>query len=158
APFAASQSRPMPQLHLPAAARATFLACLAALAPALALAAAPTQLAVPVEYYRLPNGLRVVLSHDDSVPTTTIAVDYHIGFRIEPRNRTGFAHLFEHLMFQESKNLAKGEAEKLVAGNGGVSNGSTRFDYTNYFQVVPSHVANAVLWVEAERMRGLVLS
>jgi zinc protease len=121
-------------------------------------AAAPAQINVPIEYYRLANGLRVVLSRDASVPTTTVAMYYHIGFRIEPRNRTGFAHLFEHLMFQETTNLAKGEADKIVSGNGGVSNGSTRFDYTNYFQVVPSHVTVPVLWVEAERMRGLVLS
>jgi len=126
---------------------------------AAAPAAAPTaEINVPIEYYRLPNGLRVVLSQDASAPTTTIAVYYHIGFRIEPRDRTGFAHLFEHLMFQESTNLAKGEADKLVAGNGGVANGSTRFDYTNYFQVVPSNVTEPVLWVEADRMRGLVLS
>jgi len=136
--------------------RTAVLACAAVLAGAGA-AAAP-QLNVPVEYYRLPNGLRVVLSQDGSVPTTTVAVYYHIGFRTEPRNRTGFAHLFEHLMFQETKNLAKGEADKLVNGNGGVSNGSTRFDYTNYYQVVPSNVTEAVLWVEAERMRGLALS
>ncbi len=126
---------------------------------AVPLAPATTaQLNVAVEYYRLANGLRVVLSRDPSVPTTTVAMYYHIGFRLEPRNRTGFAHLFEHLMFQETTNLAKGEADKLVAGNGGVANGSTRFDYTNYFQVVPSNVTEPVLWVEAERMRGLVLS
>jgi predicted Zn-dependent peptidase len=113
---------------------------------------------VPVEYYRLANGLRVVLSRDPSVPTATVAVYYHIGFRIEPRDRTGFAHLFEHLMFQETANLARGEADRIVSGNGGVSNGSTRFDFTNYFEVVPSHVVEPVLWREADRMRGLVLS
>jgi predicted Zn-dependent peptidase len=126
-------------------------------APAPAPAAA-AKLQVPVEYYRLQNGLRVVLSHEPSVPTATIAMYYHIGFRIEPRDRTGFAHLFEHLMFQETTNLAKGEADRIVSGNGGVSNGSTRFDFTNYFQVVPSHVVEPVLWIEADRMRGLVLS
>ena len=132
----------------------------AAAAPIAAAApsAAPQQINVAVEYYRLANGLRVVLSNDASAPTTTIGMYYHIGFRLEPRNRTGFAHLFEHLMFQETTNLAKGEADKLVAGNGGVANGSTRFDYTNYYQVVPSNVTEPVLWVEAERMRGLVLS
>jgi predicted Zn-dependent peptidase len=130
----------------------------AAPAPTAASATASARLQVPVEYYRLANGLRVVLSHDPSVPTATIAVYYHIGFRIEPKGRTGFAHLFEHLMFQETTNLAKGEADRIVSGNGGVSNGSTRFDFTNYFQVVPSHVLEPVLWVEADRMRGLVLS
>jgi predicted Zn-dependent peptidase len=127
-------------------------------APAAAPTPAAAKLQVPVEYYRLKNGLRVVLSHEPSVPTATIAMYYHIGFRIEPQDRTGFAHLFEHLMFQETTNLAKGEADRIVSGNGGVSNGSTRFDYTNYFQVVPSHVVEPVLWIEADRMRGLVLS
>jgi predicted Zn-dependent peptidase len=153
---------------LPFLVLATAVIALAAVPARAAAAPAPTvdptppaaadQLAVPVDYYRLPNGLRVVLSHDASVPTVTVAVYYHIGFRIEPRDRTGFAHLFEHLMFQETQNLGKGEADRLVSGNGGVSNGSTRFDYTNYFEVVPSHVLEPVLWVEAERMRGLALS
>ena len=120
-------------------------------------APAPT-LNISVEYYRLANGLRVVLSHDDTVPTTTIAVYYHIGFRTEPKGRTGFAHLFEHLMFEETTNLDRGEAARLVTGNGGISNGSTRFDFTNYFQVVPSHVTRPVLWAEADRMRGLALT
>ena len=133
----------------------TALICAALLSASSSNAA---QLEVPVEYYRLPNGLRVVLSRDTAVPTTTVAMYYHIGFRIEPRSRTGFAHLFEHLMFQETQNLAKGEADRLVSGNGGVSNGSTRFDFTNYFEVVPSHALEPVLWVEAERMRGLALS
>ncbi len=140
-----------------------FAQAAAAATPAAAVADGPAaahaaQLEVAVDYYRLPNGLRVVLSRDTSVPTVTVAMYYHIGFRIEPRNRTGFAHLFEHLMFQETSNLAKGEADRLVSGNGGVSNGSTRFDYTNFFEVVPSHVLEPVLWVEAERMRGLALS
>jgi len=121
------------------------------------LSSAP-KITIPIEYYRLSNGLRVVLSHDVTAPTTTIGVYYHIGFRIEPKDRTGFAHLFEHLMFQETSNLSKGDADKIINGNGGVSNGSTRFDYTNYFQVVPSHVTESVLWVEADRMKGLVLS
>jgi len=115
-------------------------------------------LSIPVQYYRLANGLRVVLSQDTSVPTVTVGVYYHIGFRIEPKGRTGFAHLFEHLMFQETENLSKGEAERIVAGNGGISNGSTRFDYTNYYEAVPSHVLEPALFVEAERMRALSLS
>jgi len=136
---------------------------LALLLPALMMPiraqADPTaSLTVPLEYYRLDNGLRVVLAPDRSVPTVTVAVYYHIGFRIEPRDRTGFAHLFEHLMFQETRNLDKGAADQWVSGNGGVSNGSTRFDYTNYYEVVPSHVLAPVLWIEAERMRGLALS
>ncbi len=110
---------------------------------------------VPVNYYKLPNGLRVVLSPEKSAPLVTVAVYYNIGFRIEPRDRTGFAHLFEHLMFQGSKNMGKLEYIRLVESNGGVLNGSTRFDFTNYFAVVPSHKLETLLWAEADRMRGL---
>ena len=110
---------------------------------------------VPVTYYKLPNGLKVVLSPEHSAPLVTVAVYYKIGFRIEPRDRTGFAHLFEHLMFQGSKNLGKMEYIKLVESNGGVLNGSTRFDFTNYFAVVPAHKTETLLWAEADRMRGL---
>jgi predicted Zn-dependent peptidase len=113
------------------------------------------RLQVPVEYYKLPNGLKVVLSRDTTSPTACIAVYYNIGFRNEPKDRTGFAHLFEHMMYQGSKNLGKMEFIRLVESNGGLLNGSTRFDFTNYFQVVPSHVLEPVLWAEADRMRGL---
>ena len=110
---------------------------------------------VPVTYYKLQNGLKVVLSPEHSAPLVTVAVYYNIGFRIEPKDRTGFAHLFEHLMFQGSKNLGKMEFIRLVESNGGVLNGSTRFDFTNYFAVVPAHKAETILWAEADRMRGL---
>jgi zinc protease len=116
-----------------------------------------TSLNIPVEYYRLPNGLRVVLSPDTTTPTAVVAVYYSVGFRTEPRNRTGFAHLFEHLMFQGSRNLGKMQFIHLVEENGGILNGSTRFDFTNYFQVVPTHAVRAMLWGEADRMRGLVI-
>ena len=113
---------------------------------------------VPVDYYRLGNGLRVVLSPDHAMPTVTVGVYYRIGFRTEPRGRTGFAHLFEHMMFQGSANLPKGAFDRLIEGNGGISNGSTRFDFTNYFEVVPAHTLETILWVEADRMRGLDIS
>jgi len=113
------------------------------------------RLDVPVDYYKLPNGLRVVLSHDATTPTSVVAVYYNIGFRNEPKDRTGFAHLFEHMMFQGSQNLGKLAFIRLVESNGGLLNGSTRFDFTNYFQVVPSHVLETVLWAEADRMRSL---
>lgn len=110
---------------------------------------------VPVDYYKLDNGLKVVLSQDKTSPTVVVAVYYNIGFRIEPKNRTGFAHLFEHMMFQGSENLGKMEFIKLVQTNGGVLNGSTRFDFTNYFEIMPSHKLETALWAEADRMRGL---
>ncbi|MCJ2178228.1 M16 family metallopeptidase [Novosphingobium album (ex Hu et al. 2023)] len=133
-----------------------------AIAPHAAFAAeppakssAPAAVHVPVEYHKLANGLKVVISPDHSVPTTTIGVYYGIGFRIEPRDRTGFAHLFEHMMFQGSQNLGKAEFIGLVNRNGGVLNGSTRFDFTNYYEVVPSNTTETFLWAEADRMKGL---
>jgi predicted Zn-dependent peptidase len=136
------------------------------LAPALALTswmpglAHPKgdELQVPVTYYKLPNGLKVVLSPDKTAPTIAVGVYYNIGFRIEPRNRTGFAHLFEHMMFQGSENLGKMEFIQLVQKNGGILNGSTRFDFTNYFEVMPAHKLETALWAEADRMKGLKIT
>jgi len=125
---------------------------------AQAKTAAPSGIHIPIEYYKLDNGLRVVLSRDVTVPTVTVGVYYHIGFRIEPRGRTGFAHLFEHLMFQGSGNLGKMEFIRLVEGNGGVLNGSTTFDFTNYYQIVPAHTLETVLWAEADRMKALAIT
>jgi zinc protease len=135
----------------------------------LALAALPTlgwgqttastsSMQVPVTYYKLPNGLKVVLSPDKTAPTIAVGVYYNIGFRIEPKNRTGFAHLFEHMMFQGSENLGKMEFIQLVQKNGGILNGSTRFDFTNYFEVMPAHKLETALWAEADRMRGLKIT
>ncbi len=129
--------------------------CLSAAVSAEAQKGKMSGINVPVTYYTLPNGLKVVLSPEHSAPLVTVAVYYNIGFRIEPRDRTGFAHLFEHLMFQGSKNLGKLEFIKLVESNGGVLNGSTRFDFTNYFAVVPAHKTETILWAEGDRMRGL---
>jgi predicted Zn-dependent peptidase len=113
---------------------------------------------VPVEYYKLDNGLRVVLSEDHTAPTVVVAVYYNIGFRIEPKDRTGFAHLFEHMMFQGSENLGKMEFVNMVQKNGGILNGSTRFDFTNYFEVMPAHKLETALWAEADRMKGLAIT
>lgn len=118
----------------------------------------PNAFQVPVEYYKLPNGLKVVLSKDATAPTVCVAVYYNIGFRIEPKDRTGFAHLFEHMMFQGSENLGKNEFAKLVQQNGGIFNGSTRFDFTNYFEVMPAHKLETALWAEGDRMKGLAIT
>jgi predicted Zn-dependent peptidase len=128
------------------------------LAAAASAATAPAPFTVPVEYSKLPNGLKVVFSRDTTAPTAVVAVYYNIGFRIEPKDRTGFAHLFEHMMFQGSENLGKMEFIKLVQSNGGILNGSTRFDFTNYFEVVPAHALETALWAEADRMRGLAIN
>ncbi|WP_232065160.1 M16 family metallopeptidase [Rhodocytophaga rosea] len=113
---------------------------------------------VPVDYYKLDNGLKVILSRDTTSPTVVVAVYYNIGFRIEPKDRTGFAHLFEHMMFQGSQNLGKMEFIRLVQRNGGVLNGSTRFDFTNYFEILPAHKLETALWAEADRMKGLAIT
>ncbi len=139
--------------HLRVLAALGVLICTAAVA-----APAPSGFQVPVEYRKLGNGLKVVLSRDTTAPIAVVAVYYNIGFRIEPRDRTGFAHLFEHMMFQGSENLGKMEFIKLVQSNGGILNGSTRFDFTNYFEVVPAHALETALWAEADRMKGLAIT
>jgi len=121
-------------------------------------AAAPPAFSIPVEYHTLPNGLRVVLSPVHTAPRVTVAVSYATGFRVEPESRAGFAHLFEHLMFQGSRNLGKMEIVKLVQSNGGVLNGRTRSDFTIYYEIVPSNMLRTVLWAEADRMKGLAFT
>jgi len=114
-----------------------------------------TALHIPIEETKLDNGLRVVISPDRAAPVVTVGVYYNIGFRLEPRGRSGFAHLFEHMMFQGSENAGKMEHIKLVNSSGGVLNGSTHYDVTNYFQAVPSNALARMLWLEADRMRAL---
>jgi len=118
---------------------------------------AATKLQVSSDFYTLPNGLKVVLSRDTTTPTVGVGVYYHVGFRNEPKGRTGFSHLFEHLMFQGSTNLGKLAFIKLIESNGGYLNGSTRFDFTNYYEVLPSNSLETILWAEADRMRGLAI-
>jgi zinc protease len=113
---------------------------------------------VPVVYYKLPNGLRVVVSEDHVAPVVTVGVYYNVGFRVEPKGRTGFAHLFEHMMFQGSANVKKFEHAKLVEANGGSLNGHTDFDYTNYYETLPSNRVETGLWLESDRMRSLDVS
>ena len=118
----------------------------------------PKEVKVPIVYYKLPNGLKVVISEDHVAPVVTVAVYYNIGFRVEPKGRTGFAHLFEHMMFQGSENVKKFEHAKLVEANGGSLNGSTRLDLTNYFETLPSNRVEMGLWLESDRMRSLDVS
>jgi zinc protease len=113
---------------------------------------------VPVVYRKLPNGLRVVVSENHAAPVVVVEVMYRIGFRIEPRNRTGFAHLFEHMMFQGSEHVSKFEHVRIVNENGGDLNGSTRFDHTNYFETMPSNALELAMWLEADRMRSLKIT
>ena len=97
----------------------------------------------------------MVIAPDAIAPVVTIGVYYKIGFRLEPQGRSGFAHLFEHMMFQGSENAAKMQHIKLINSSGGVLNGSTMYDVTNYYEAVPSNALERVLWLEADRMRAL---
>ena len=138
----------MPRLFVP---RALAVSAIAVCAVAAPLAQSPKTVNVPFEYHTLDNGLKVVLSRDTSSPTAVVTLYYNIGFRIEPKDRTGFAHLFEHMMFQGSEHLGKNAFISLVESNGGIVNGSTRFDFTNYYQIIPSHTVETILWAEADR-------
>ena len=110
---------------------------------------------VRFQEYTLKNGLRVILSEDHSAPTYSICVTYSVGSRDERPGRTGFAHLFEHMMFQGSENVGKGEHFILVLNNGGSANGTTNADRTNYFQTLPANQLELGLFLEADRMRSL---
>jgi predicted Zn-dependent peptidase len=134
---------------------------LAALDAPMAAAAPPSQpggFKLPLETKKLANGLTVVVSEDHSSPTFGISTAYRIGFRLEPKGRTGFAHLFEHMMFEGTPVAAKGTLARVVEGGGGVLNGSTRYDYTNYIASAPVSALDAILWLEADRMKTLDFS
>lgn len=115
-------------------------------------------MAEPVETTTLANGLRVVVLPDPTSPVAALAVHYDVGFRSEPQGATGFAHLFEHLMFQGSKHLAKGELPRLLEGSGGIFNGFTRPDATVYFEQFPVGALELALFCEADRMRAPVIT
>jgi predicted Zn-dependent peptidase len=111
---------------------------------------------IPVVSYRLPNGLFVTLSEDHSAPMVAVNLWYHVGSANEREGRTGFAHLFEHMLFQGSEHVGANEHFELVQRSGGTLNGSTWLDRTNYFETVPSHHLELALWLEADRMGALL--
>jgi len=134
----------------------TIPTLLAGLSLALsAQAASSDQWTLPLKVQKLDNGLTVIVSEDHSSPTVGVSVVYHVGMRLEPRNRTGFAHLFEHLMFQGTPNAPKGVFDRTITGGGGNNNGSTRPDYTNYIETAPVSSLEPILWLEADRMKTL---
>src|SRR6185312_5284120 len=118
-------------------------------------AAAPPKIHIPIEKYKLDNGLRVILSEDNTLPVVAVYVVYDVGSRSEEKGRSGFAHLFEHMMFEGSANVKKGEHFRFVESNGGSLNGSTHTDYTNYFETLPANKLAVALWLESDRMRSL---
>jgi zinc protease len=139
----------------PVAALGAWLAVPAWLGAA-ALKVTPPQL--EAQQYQLPNGLQVLLHEDHSVPVVAVEVWYHVGSKNERKGRSGFAHLFEHLMFKGSENLGPEEHKNFIAAIGGRYNATTDFDRTLYFQEFPSNYLERVLWMEADRMRSLDVS
>ncbi|HET7583466.1 MAG TPA: pitrilysin family protein [Gemmatimonadaceae bacterium] len=135
---------------------------IAALTTAVCLSAAPLMAQEPgriaVQTDTLANGLTVILAPDHSAQVVAVDVWYNVGSRNEVRGRTGFAHLFEHMMFQGSAHVKKAEHFQLVQRAGGAMNGSTTEDRTNYFEVLPSNRLNLGLWLEADRMRSLAVN
>ena len=139
--------------------RAALLGSIVWLAPAITLSAAEAR--VPKTEFRdlrLDNGLRVLLVEDHSAPVISIAVTYNVGSRNERPGRTGFAHLFEHMMFKGSENVGTGEHFVLIFNNGGSMNGTTSEDRTNYYETLPANQLDLALFLEADRMRSLALS
>ncbi len=131
----------------------TLLALLAAAALASAPPADPS---VPFQQFKLPNGLNVILSEDHTAPLVGVDVLYDVGSKDERAGRTGFAHLYEHLMFQGTENLPKGESDRLIEAAGGTGNGATSPDRTEYWEQVPSNALEQVLFIQAERMGHLL--
>jgi zinc protease len=113
---------------------------------------------VSFSQFSLDNGLRVVLSEDHTAPVVAVVVYYDVGSRNEVKGRTGFAHLFEHMMFQGSENIQKAGHFKFVESNGGITNASTHADFTNYYQFLPSNQLALALWLESDRMRSLKIT
>ena len=130
----------------------------AALTAAMLAAAETDRLHIPIQQFQLDNGLRVIVSEDHSAPTYAISVTYNVGSRDERQGHTGFAHLFEHMMFQGSQNVGKGEHFILVLNNGGNMTGTTNQDRTNYFEAFPSNQLDLGLYLEADRMRSLAVN
>jgi zinc protease len=138
----------------PALVLALTICC--ALQPVLAQNGSADSLKIPFETYKLPNGLTVILSVDRAIPTIAVDVWYHVGSKNEIAGRTGFAHLFEHVMFTGSGHIPYGMHDKLTEGVGGSNNGSTSNDRTNYFETVPSNYLETALWLESDRMGYLL--
>jgi hypothetical protein len=134
------------------------LFALLAIASGTVLGADAERWTLPIETRTLDNGLTVVVSEDHNSPTFGISVVYKVGMRLEPRDRTGFAHLFEHMMFEGTPNAPSGTFDKVVQGGGGILNGSTRADYTNYIASAPVSALEPILWLEADRMKTLDFS
>jgi zinc protease len=129
-----------------------------ALSAALSLGGTVTAQKVNFEEYDLDNGLHVILHNDPSAPVVITSVMYHVGAKDENPERTGFAHFFEHLLFEGTENIKRGEWMKIVTGNGGVNNANTSDDRTYYYEVFPSNSLELGLWMESERLMHPVIN
>src|SRR5665811_1214588 len=114
------------------------------------------KLSVSYEQYKLANGLDVIFHQDKSDPIVAVAIQFHVGSNREVPGKTGFAHLFEHMMFQQSENVGQDEFFKKIQGAGGTLNGGTNNDGTTYYEVVPKNALEMVLWLESDRMGFLI--
>src|SRR5580765_1331039 len=114
------------------------------------------ELIIPYEKYTLPNGLTLIVHEDHSDPIVHVDVTYHVGSAREEIGKSGFAHFFEHMMFEGSDHVADQEHFKIMSDAGGTLNGSTNRDRTNYFETVPSNQLEKMLWLEADRMGFLL--
>ena len=137
-------------------AAAVLLLALAAPALAQTHTAPPPKIELPYTQFTLPNGLHVILHEDHSVPMVTVNMWYHVGSAREKEKRTGFAHLFEHLMFMGSGHVKPGEFDEWLEAAGGDNNGSTENDRTNYWINVPSNSLELALFLESDRMGYLL--
>ena len=115
-----------------------------------------SELVIPYEKYVLPNGLTLIVHEDHSDPVVHVDVTYHVGSAREEIGKSGFAHFFEHMMFQGSDNVADEQHFKIVTKSGGTLNGTTNRDRTNYYETVPSNQLEKMLWLEADRMGFLL--
>lgn len=138
--------------------KALFCLLTTAVLLGLACTAQAQEWKAPTSMKKLANGLTVVVSEDHSAPTFGLCISYGIGFRLEPEGRTGFAHLFEHMMFEGTPVSPKGVFDRVVEGGGGFNNGDTRYDFTEYIESGPISVLEPMLWLEADRMKSLDFS
>ncbi|MEE8425571.1 MAG: insulinase family protein, partial [Elusimicrobiota bacterium] len=113
---------------------------------------------IEIDEFRLPNGMRVVLAPDSAVPVVTLAMAVPVGARQEERGHSGFAHLFEHLMFEGSAHVRKGEFDRILESHGAENNAWTALDYTFYYEVLPAHALPIAIWLDADRLSALSVS
>src|SRR6201996_5061060 len=139
--------------------RTAFAALLASTALSTAATAAPTTPVPPIDFHErvLPNGLKVITSLDKTTPNVTVQIWYGVGSKDDPQGRSGFAHLFEHMMFKATRDFPAESMDRFTEDVGGINNASTYDDFTNYYEVVPANHLERLIWAESRRMGALVV-